>query len=54
MKYKVIEKMHPVDLEREVNKAIGQGWKPIGGVCRDSSYGGGTYYCQAMLSGGEE
>lgn len=46
--------MHPVDLEREVNKAIERGWEPIGGVCCDSSYGGGTYYYQAMLFGGGE
>ena len=54
MKYKVIEKMHPVDLEREVNKAIEQGWEPIGGVCCDSSYGSGSYCYQAMIFGGEE
>lgn len=49
MKYKIIEAKYPVDLEREVNKAIEQGWKPIGGVCSDSAF-----IYQAMIFGGEE
>lgn len=54
MKYKIIEELYPVDLEREVNKAIKQGWMPIGGVCSDTSYGSRRTICQAMLFGGEE
>lgn len=54
MKYRIIEEAYPVDLEREVNKAIEQGWKPIGGVCSDSAYGSGTSIYQAMIFGGEE
>ena len=56
MKYKLIEELYPVDLEREVNTAIEQGWKPIGGVCCgcDISYGSTLYYYQAMTLGGEE
>lgn len=54
MKYKIIEELYSVDLEREVNIAIKQGWTPIGGVCVDSTYGGGTTLSQAMLFGGEE
>lgn len=54
MKYKILKEKYPVDLEREVNKAIKQGWKPIGGVCSDTSYGSGFYLYQAMVFGGEE
>lgn len=54
MKYKLIEESYPVDLEREVNVAIKQGWKPVGGVCSDTSYGSGRTMYQAMLFGGEE
>lgn len=54
MKYKLIEESYPIDLEREVNAAIEQGWKPIGGVCSDTSYGSGRTMYQAMLFGGEE
>lgn len=54
MKYKIIEESYPVDLEREVNQAMEQGWMPIGGVCSDSAYGSGTTMYQAMLFGGEE
>ena len=54
MKYKLIEESYAIDLEREVNSAIEQGWKPIGGVCCDTSYGSTLYYYQAMTLGGEE
>ena len=54
MKYKIIEETYSVDLEKEVNKAIKQGWTPIGGVCSDSAYGSGITMYQAMLFGGEE
>ena len=54
MKYKIIEEIYVVDLEREVNAVIKQGWKPIGGVCFDTSYDNGTYCYQAMIFGGEE
>lgn len=54
MKYKIIEESYTVDLEREVNKAIKQGWKPIGGVCCDTAYGSGSYFYQAMVLGGEK
>jgi hypothetical protein len=54
MKYKIIEAVHRVDLEREVNAAIKQGWKPIGGVCSDTAYGSRSYLYQAMVLGGEE
>lgn len=54
MKYKIIEEIYIVDLEREVNAAIKQGWEPIGGVCIDTAYCSGTSVCQAMLFGGEE
>ena len=49
MLYKLIEKSYPRDLEREVNVAIKQGWKPIGGVCSDTSYGCGRTLYQAMI-----
>ena len=49
MKYKIIEESYPVDLEREVNQAIEQGWKPIGGVCSDTSDGSGRSIYQAMI-----
>lgn len=54
MRYKIIEESYSIDLEREVNKAIEQGWMPIGGVCSDSAYGSRTIMCQAMLFGGVE
>ena len=54
MKYKIIEESYTLDLEREVNKAIKQGWKPIGGICSDTAYGSGTTMYQAMIFGGEE
>lgn len=54
MKYKIIEEIYRFDLEREVNAAIKQGWRPIGGVCSDTAYGGGSYLYQAMVLGGEE
>lgn len=54
MRYKIIEEIYPADLEREVNKAIKQGFTPIGGVCCDTAYGSGSYFYQAMVLGGEE
>lgn len=52
--YKIIEAASSVELERDVNKAIKLGWKPIGGVCSDSAFGHGSYLYQAMILGGEE
>ena len=54
MKYRIIEESYPFDLEREVNEAMNQGWKPIGGVCSDTAYGSGRTMYQAMVLGGEE
>lgn len=54
MRYKIIEEIYRVDLEREVNKAIEQGWKPIGGVCCDTAYCSGSYFYQTMVLGGKE
>ena len=54
MKYKIIEESYSVDLEREVNKAIKQGWMPLGGMSYSAGYGYGETYTQAMLFGGEE
>lgn len=54
MKYKIIEDSYAVDLEREVNKAIKQGWMPIGGVCSDTAFRSGTRMYQAMILEGEE
>lgn len=54
MKYKLIEELYPVDLEREVNAAIERGWEPIGGVSVVHYSGGGDFYYQAVVFGGKE
>lgn len=56
MKYRVIEEPYRVDLERAVNSAIEQGWKPIGGVCVNTNERRNsiTTFYQAMISGGAE
>ena len=32
----------------EVNRRIGEGWRPIGGVASQTLYDGNTYFYQAM------
>lgn len=45
MNYKIITAGNVGTLERLVNEAIGQGWKPCGGVC---AWSGGMMVMQAM------
>lgn len=54
MKYRIIGAKSPAELEREVNKAIKLGWKPIGGVCSDTAFDCGDYLFQGMVFGGEK
>jgi len=45
MEYDVIHAMLSMkDMIKKVNKAIKEGWRPLGGVCVDASYG----WSQAM------
>lgn len=53
MKYKVIDKIELIDLERDVNNHIESGWKLQGGISVSRArYSGGTYqlrYYQALV-----
>lgn len=49
MKYKIIEKESKIDLEREINKLIDDGWEPIGGISYSCGYGYGENYVQAVI-----
>ena len=44
MEYQIIMEEHPGALAREVNKAIAEGWTPLGGVCVT-----GSQFVQAMV-----
>jgi hypothetical protein len=53
MKYKVIDEMILIDLEKEVNNHIESGWKLQGGISVSRArHSGGTYqlrYYQALV-----
>lgn len=51
MEYRVIEEPYCVDLEKAVNFAIEQGWKPIGGICVNTRRSSITTFYQAMILG---
>jgi hypothetical protein len=46
MKYKIISARNIGDLERLVNVALAQRWKPCGGI---GAWGGGMMIMQAMV-----
>ncbi len=48
LEYKILENDSRVNLEKEVNLFLKDGWKLQGGVCCDT-YDGTSYYSQAML-----
>lgn len=47
-RYKIIESSIKWRFEEEVNKAMNDGWEPLGGV-RVRGTGYDIYYCQAMI-----
>jgi len=46
MEYSVIQESELQNLIDDVNKAIKEGWGPLGGICSDSNHHG---YAQAMI-----
>jgi len=46
MEYSVIQESELQNLIDDVNKAIKEGWEPLGGICSDSNHHG---YAQAMI-----
>ena len=49
MEYIIIERDNAGDLSEKINRLMGDGWKPQGGVSAYSSTGHRDYYCQAVV-----
>jgi hypothetical protein len=50
MQYYVVQRSGLSDLVMAVNKFIGEGWEPMGGVCYSPYYAGSSeYFYQAIV-----
>lgn len=50
-RYRVVSEIALEDLQAEVNRLMGKGWLPVGGVSKTTSIGG-VMHLQAMVFGG--
>lgn len=52
MQYKVVHGDGIVDIEKEVQELMRQGWKPQGGISETTYIGGQVLLVQAMVKAG--